>query len=243
MSKKDEKVNPVFVGKSGRAWPMLKSNFTRNLSPIHISDYMSGKMSGIPSISTSCLVNPICIKRMQNGESVCCHCFAAATLERYSTCGKHAENNFYLLNTEVLPAHVLPQFPNVSIVRIESFGDVASVTQAINYINIAKVNPFVTFGAWTKNAAIWNAAIKKVGKPENLNLIYSSFKLNTPAAAGEYFTRDGANNFDHVFTVYDKRTCEFYGDGFVNCGARDCASCRRCYRKNESEFNVREELK
>lgn len=243
MSKASQKVNNEFVDSTGRAWPMLKSKFASNLSPIHISDYMSGKMSGIPSISTSCLVNPICIKRMQNGESVCCHCFAAATLERYSSCGQHAENNFYLLNTEVLPLEMLPKFPNVAIVRIESFGDVASVTQAINYINIVKVNPLVTFAAWSKNASIWNAAIAKVGKPENLSLVYSSFKMNTPAAAAEYFTKDGTNNFDHVFTVYDKATCEFYGDGFINCGARDCASCRRCYRKNPAEFSVREELK
>lgn len=74
-------------------------------------------------------------------------------------------------------------------------------------------------------------------------MVYSSFKLNTPAAAKEYFTEDGENNFDHVFTVYDKETCRFYGEHFVNCGARDCASCRRCYKKNPEDFMVREELK
>ena len=243
MAKKSNLVKSVFTDVSGREWPMLKSKFTSNLSPVHVSDYMSGKMTGIPSISTSCLVNPICIKRMQDGESVCCHCFAAATLDRYTACGQHAENNFYLLNSEVLPLEMLPKFPNVAIVRIESFGDVASVTQAINYINIAKVNPLVTFGAWTKNANLWNKAIQEVGKPENLSLVYSSFKLNNPAPAAEYFTKDGENNFDHVFTVYDVPTCEFYGPGFVNCGARDCASCRRCYRKNPDEFSVREQLK
>lgn len=242
MAKKNQNVNP-YISASGREWPMLKSKFTANHSPVHVSDYMSGKMEGIPSISTSCLVNPICIKRMQDGESVCYHCFAAATLERYTAAGSHAENNFHLLNSEVLPLEMLPRFKNVAIVRIESFGDVASVTQAINYLNICRVNPFITFAAWTKNAAIWNAAISKVGKPENLSLVYSSFKLNTPAAAREYFTGSGENNFDHVFTVYDKATCEFYGDGFVNCGARDCSTCRRCYRKESAEFNVREMLK
>ena len=181
MAKKNVSVNP-FIDSTGRAWPMLKSKFTANPSPIHVSDYMSGKMSGIPSISTSCLVNPICIKRMQDGESVCCHCFAAATMQRYSSAGQHAENNFHLLNAEVLPLEMLPRFRNVAIVRIESFGDVASVTQAINYLNIAKVNPFITFAAWTKNAAIWNKAIAQAGKPENLSLVYSSFKLNEQAA-------------------------------------------------------------
>lgn len=244
MSKKNENVNRVFVDKTGREWPMLKSKFTGNLSPIHVSDYMSGKMSGIPSISTSCLVNPICQARMENGESVCAHCFAAATLERYTSAGTHAENNFYLLNAEVLPLDVLPRFRNVAIVRIESFGDVASVTQAINYLNIVKVNPFITFAAWTKNASIWNAAIKKVGKPDNLSLVYSSFKLNTPAAAKEYFTGTGENNFDHIFTVFDKSTADLYGaDSFITCGARDCATCRRCYNKRAEDFSVRELLK
>lgn len=176
MSKKNEKVNQYFTDSTGREWPMLKSKFTGNLSPIHVSDYMSGKMSGIPSISTSCLVNPICQARMKNGESVCAHCFAAATLDRYTSAGAHAENNFYLLNAEVLPLDMLPRFRNVAIVRIESFGDVASVTQAINYLNIVKVNPFITFAAWTKNASIWNAAIKKAGKPENLSSVREQLK-------------------------------------------------------------------
>ena len=233
----------TFIDAAGRVWPLLKSKYAANVSPIHVSDYMSGKMEGIPSISTSCLVNPICIKRMQDGESVCAHCFAAATMQRYSSAGQHAENNFYLLNAGIIPADLLPRFKNVAIVRIESFGDVASVTQAVNYINIAKVNPFITFAAWTKNASIWNAAIEQAGKPENLSLVYSSFKLNVPAAASEYFTKDGENHFDHVFTVYDGATCDFYGPAFVNCGARDCSTCRRCYRKDAADFMVRERLK
>lgn len=243
MAKKNANVKSVFTDVTGREWPMLKSKYAANVSPIHVSDYMSGKMSGIPSISTSCLVNPICIKRMQNGESVCAHCFAAATLDRYTAAGTHAENNFNLLNTEVLPLDMLPIFRNVAIVRVEAFGDVASVTQAVNYINIVKVNPFITFAAWTKNAAIWNAAIAKVGKPENLSLVYSSFKLNNQAPATEYTAKNGENNFDHVFTVYDKATCAANGPAFVTCGARDCATCRRCYRKNPGEFTVVEELK
>ena len=235
--------NSVFTDCNGKNWKVKKSVFASNYSPIHVSDYMSGKMSGIPSISTSCLDNPICRKRMEDGESVCVHCFAAALLECRKNVRQSVRNNFELLNTEVLPLEMLPRFRNVAIVRIEAFGDVASVTQAINYINIVKVNPFVMFAAWTKNASIWNAAIKQVGKPENLSLVYSSFKLNEQAAAAEYFTADGVNHFDHVFTVYDKATCDFYGEHFVNCGARDCATCRRCYSKNVNDFNVIEQLK
>ena len=135
-----ESVKPVnYTTVNGERLPLFKSRYTSNLSPVHVSDYMSGKMEGIPSISTSCLENPICRARMENGESVCSHCFAAATLDRYT-------------------------------------------------------------------------------------------------AAGE-------NHFDHIFTVFDKKTADFYGDGFINCGARDCATCRRCYGKNPQEFNVKELLK
>lgn len=240
---KNVKPAPVYFDSCGSAWIMKKSKFAANYSPIHVSDYMSGKMEGIPSISTSCLDNPICIERMKNGESVCMHCFAAALLECRKNVREGVKRNFDLLNKEVLPLEYLPRFRNVSIVRIESFGDVASVTQALNYINICKVNPDITFAAWTKNANIWNEAIKRAGKPENLSMVYSSFKLNIPANPEEYFTKDGENHFDHIFTVFDKATADFYGDGFINCGARDCATCRRCYRKDPQKFNIKEQLK
>lgn len=246
MAKKTATVNPDFIDCTGRAWPLLKSKYASNYSPIHVFDYMTGKMEGIPSISTSCLENPICIERMKNGEAVCFHCFAAASLDRFKTAGIHAANNFHLLNAMIIPDELLPRFRNVSIVRIESFGDVASVIQAINYLNICLANPSVTFAAWTKNANIWNAAIDEwlAGeKPENLSLVYSSFKLNQPAAAAEYFTKDGRNNFDHVFTVFDKAAASTYGPEFITCGARDCATCRRCYKKDPADFSVRELLK
>lgn len=161
MARKSSKVNPETVVVSGKEYTLRKSKFAANYSPVIVSDYMSGKMSGIPSISTSCLDNPICRQRMQNGESVCCHCFAEALLKARKNVHENTRVNFELLNAEVLPLELLPRFRNVAIVRIESFGDVASATQAINYINIAKVNPDITFAAWTKNAAIWNAAIKE----------------------------------------------------------------------------------
>lgn len=240
MSKKSES-KTVIIG--GVEYPLVKSKFASNVSPIRVSDNMTGKMEGIPSISTSCLENPRCIARMKNGEAVCAHCFAEATLNRFKGAGLNAASNYRLLNSEVLPLEMLPRFRNVAIVRIESFGDVASVTQVINYINIVKVNPRVMFAAWTKNADLWNAAIKEVGKPRNLSLVYSSFKLNKPAEAREYFTSDGANNFDHIFTVFDKETAAGYGKGFITCGARDCATCRRCYQKRAKDFSVREQLK
>ncbi len=217
-----------------REYTVKKSKYCVNESPVHVSDSMSGKMSGIPSISTSCLLNPICQKRMQDKTSICAHCFAEATLRRYSDAGKAMERNYNLLTSSVLPLELLPIFANVAIVRIESFGDVANVTQAINYINICRVNPSVTFAWWTKNAAIVKKAFDEVGKPENVVMIESSEKLN--------HKKELSNKYmDKVFTVYDEKTIKAENID-INCGARCCATCRNCYCKNSAAV-VSEKLK
>ncbi len=200
---------------------MKKSKFCLNVSPVHISDSMSGKMAGVPSISTSCLDNPICRARMQINGSVCKKCFAAATLKRYTAAGRAMSANYALLTGRLLDADEMPIFGNVAIVRIESFGDVANVTQARNYVRIIKANPAVTFAWWTKNPGIVAAAFKvEGGKPDNVVMIESSPFLNVvkPLSAG----------MDKTFTVYDKIAA---ANVEINCGARSCAGCRRCYSK------------
>lgn len=219
---------------NGRTYNLKKSKYCINSSPIHISDSMSGKMSGIPSISTSCLCNPICLKRMQDGDSICSHCFAQATLNRYTNASKAMESNYYLLTESILPLDLLPIFANVAIVRIESFGDVANKTQAINYLNIIKANPNVIFAWWSKNMAIIKSAIDEIGKPENLILVESSAKLNKAKVASNGYV-------DKVFTVYDEKTIADNNIN-INCGARCCATCRRCYNKN-TESVISEKLK
>ena len=215
---------------NGKEYIMKKSAFCVNESPVHVSDSMSGKMAGIPSISSSCLKNPICIQRMKDGNSVCAHCFAQATVSRYKGLGAAMESNYNLLTDSVLPLELLPRFCNVSIARIESFGDIANVTQAINYANICKVNPFVRFAWWTKNAAILKKAFDIVGKPDNVVIIESAPKLNTEIQpSNEYI--------DKTFTVYTDADADF-----INCGARCCATCRRCY-SFDTEKAIHEKLK
>ena len=218
----------------GRAYKLKRSKYCINESPIHISDSMSGKMSGIPSISTSCLCNPICLKRMQDGNSICAHCFAYATLNRYKAAGQAMESNYHLLTESILPTDLLPIFANVAIVRIESFGDVANKIQAINYLNIIKANPDVRFAWWSKNMAIIKSAIDEIGKPKNVVFVESSEKLNKAKIASFEFV-------DKVFTVYDEKAIT-ENNVNINCGARCCATCRRCYNKN-TESVISEKLK
>ena len=223
-----------YVEIEGRAYELRKSKYALNFSPVCVSDDMSGKMEGIPSVSTSCLNNPICLARMQQGDSICAHCFAETTLKRYKDCGKNCLSNTVLLTSSILPDNLLPHFPNVSIVRIESFGDVANVTQAINYANMCRVNPLVTFAWWTKNVSIVAAAFDQVGKPDNVILIESSPKVNNKIQPSSHYV-------DKVFTVYSKEYIIEHNID-INCGARCCATCRNCYRK-DTGADVREQLK
>ncbi len=229
-----KKTNKTFTDNGGKQWACYKSNFAVNASPIWVSDDMSGKMSGIPSISTSCLVNPYCKARMKNGEMVCAHCFAETQQNRYEASRLHSIDNYDLLNKQILPTEALPIFANVQKVRIESFGDIGSVVHAINYLNIVIKNPSTTFAWWTKNHNFVIQAIRIVGyKPKNLVLVASSVKLNEAAKLPTYF--------DKVFTVYDKKTISEKNIN-INCGARSCATCGRCYT-HKTAVNVREQLK
>jgi hypothetical protein len=220
----------TFIEICGRQYLLKKSKFAIAKSPIHVSDNMSGKMDGIPSISTSCVCNPICIARMKNGNSICAKCFAVATIKHYGALGKALESNFHLLNDSVLDLDLLPRFKSsVEIVRIESFGDVASVTQAVNYANICKVNPNVTFAWWSKNMSIIKKAFDIVGKPNNVIMVESAPMLDTEI-------QPSCDIVDKTFTVYTKMSHN------INCGKRSCMKCRRCYRK-DTEKSVKELLK
>ena len=228
------KTNKEFIVNE-KAYADRKSKYCENHSPVHVSDSMSGKMENIPSVSSSCLFNPICLKRMQDKNSICSHCFAAATLERYTAAGNATESNFKLLNDSILPLELLPKFKEeVEIARIESFGDVGSVIQAINYANMARVNSHVTFAWWTKNVPIVAKAFDMVGKPENVILIESSEKLNMAKEKSSHYV-------DKVFTVYDEKTIKEQNIN-INCGSRACNTCRRCYRK-DTESVISEKLK
>ena len=222
--------NSIIV--NGEAYTLRTSKVTFGTSPVHVSDGMSGKMEGIPSVSTSCTVNPVCIARMQNGESICSKCFAFTTMKMRKELREALESNYRLLNSGILPDELLPNFGNVRIVRIESFGDLGSVTQAINYVRMIRKNPDVLFAWWTKNKAFAEQAFKTEGKPENLVFVESSFLMNQ-------VEENPSEYADRVFTVYDKK----HASGVeINCGSRKCMECMNCYRKT-GERNVSELLK
>ena len=82
--------------------------------------------------------------------------------------------------------------------------------------------------------AIIDQAVALVGKPENVVLVESSEKLNRAKERVRAIV-------DKTFTVYDKPTIREHGIN-INCGARCCLTCQRCYHKN-TEPDISEQLK
>ena len=196
----------------------------------------SGKMAGMISLSTAASVNPICAARAKDPESVCAHCYALAMLERYNNLEKKEIRNYSLLEKEIYPVEAMPKV-NAALFRLEAFGDLGNTNQAANYFNLAKANKRTTFALWTKNPHIIAEMMKTTGikKPSNLIIIYSSPKVNEPTTD----MMDRYDFIDKVFTVYDKAHAESVN---INCGARNCLECGRCYSKRTSAI-VNELLK
>ena len=220
----------VSGGFKRKEWYILKA-----FKEIFISN-PTGKMTGIPTITTSMMCNPICAERSKDPESVCSHCYASRGLKIYKAAREHYKDNTEILFSHELLPHEMPIL-NAKIVRFESHGDLVNTTHAKNYIRIAYANPWATIAIWTKNAAIMNIAIKELGKPDNLICVLSSDRLNIPTE--EYKRFPWVNK---VFTVYDKSYIDKHSVN-INCGAKSCMSCRKCYTKDDPDFFINEKLK
>lgn len=192
---------------------------------IHYTINHNGKMSGIASLSTSVTVNERCKVNAQVPGSICSKCFAAKQMEHFTSMEKPLVKNKEILTGSILPDDMLPLI-NRLYFRFESFGDLNNAIQVINYFNICKKNPGVNFALWTKNPDYIQQAIEMGhSKPENLNIILSSLFINKERVNTYTF-------IDKVFTVYDPKYAAENGIE-INCGARSCLTCRRCYEKND----------
>lgn len=197
-----------------------------------------GKMKGINSIGTTCASNPYCIKRRENGESVCSHCYAATYMKMRKSLQEHLAENANILTTRLLKEREIP-VTNANVFRFESFGDLYNTMHLANYVLICERNPYTRFALWTKNTWILDELFNgnNVKKPDNLSIVVSSPMLNKQIE----IDREKFWFVDHVFTVYDKK---FIAENNVdvNCGARDCLGCQLCYNR-DTDFYVREKLK
>ena len=200
-----------------------------DLGGLHYTINHTGKMAGLQSLSSSVLLNPSCIKRMQNNDTICSKCFAAAMMNRYKDLDRCVQDNTPILTGSVLPDSVLPIIP-VRYFRFESVGELINATQVINYFNIARKNPDTLCALWTKNPHIVARAIAAGHeKPANLQIVLSSPLINKPIKSTKY------DFIDKIFTVYDKKAAAAVN---INCGARSCLACGRCYRPNPAGVAV-----
>ena len=185
-----------------------------------------GKMTGMYSLSTSCNCNERCARNAQIKGSICEACFAKRQMQLFPSMEKPLAQNYEILTSEIIEWDDLPII-NALYFRIEAFGDVANVTQAINYMHLIQKNPGVFFGWWSKNMDIINQMFKETGyeKPANVNFIESSLFLDKAKHPSYWFV-------DKVFTVFNQETIK-EREININCGAKSCLSCGLCYHKND----------
>ena len=205
----------------------------------------SGKMDGIPSISTSCILNARCQKRVNCDKSVCYKCFAHSYMKFRKELREALERNFHILTERLLTKKEIGDLNiNSSFFRLEAFGDLNNNIQLINYINICKFYRYTRFALWTKNVDILLSVFsqKKYRKPKNLSLIISSPLLNVAFPKSFVEKVNKVVRVDVVFTVYTKEFATNHNI-VINCGAKHCLSCLQCYKGHIETIYINEQLK
>jgi hypothetical protein len=203
---------------------------------IHVTQHSDNtKMAGIQSIGTTSLVNPICQRRKEVCGGICSHCYAANLCKMRASLNQHLAKNYEKLTAKLLSPTEAAAVPVTSLIaRIESFGDVANVTQARNYIRIIRAHKWIQFGIWSKNWGIWHAAFKKEGKPRNCTYVHSSMNVNSADWVHPFMQK----YVDHVFTVWDKTLYPqvIAANPASECAGLSCAKCQKCYHKGGSYY-------
>lgn len=204
---------------------------------VHVTYNHEGKMRDMFSLSTSALLNPHCIERAKKPGSICAKCYAENMLQYRKGLADCTAFNTAILTTKVIDKDFWPAVdPEIfPYGRFEAYGDYFTLEQVENTFNFCEKNPRVKFAAWTKNPQYFEKTLRGRKKPRNLTIVYSSCMLNRPAVA----VAEKYDFIDHVFTVYDKKTAASVN---INCGARSCKTCGRCYTKRTA-LSVNELLK
>lgn len=210
------------------------------VSCLWIVHHNKRKLAGIDSISTSVHDNCICAAYRKIKDCICQLCYAFNQQAFQTGLREHNIINGLVLRNVLIPVSAFKALAFIyPYIRIESFGDVANVIQARNYLRIIKAFPGKRCAIWSKSAAIWDKAIKAEGKPKNTTFVLSSPYLNKPIA------KTILENFpfiDHVFTVYTKSYAR-KNNIVINCGGRKCLDCilkkKACYYRN-TEFYINE---
>ena len=218
----------------------MKENYAilQNCKLLSVSQGLTGKMTGMPAITSSMLCNEHCQKLSNIIGTVCEKCYTMKYLKSRPAVEKCYAENTELLTSSVIPIKQLP-FINATMCRLETFGDIVNATHLQNYINLIKKNNHCMFALFTKNYTVVFDYFKTHKQPKNLSLVISSLLLDEPF--GLEFLPEYLTNVK-IFTVYSKQFAK--GNNVtINCGKNRCVDCRRCYTKNKNPIFISEILK
>lgn len=218
----------------------MKENYAilQNFKLLSVSQGLTGKMTGMPAITTSMLCNAHCQKLSNIIGTVCEKCYTMKYLKSRPAVEKCYAENTDLLTTSIIPIKQLP-FINAAMCRLETFGDIVNTTHLQNYVNLIKKNNHCMFSLFTKNYTVVFDYFKTHKQPKNLSIVISSLIINEPFELE--FIPDYLTNVK-IFTVYSKPFAK--GNNVaINCGKNRCVDCRRCYTKNKNPIYISEILK
>jgi hypothetical protein len=218
----------------------MKENYAilQNFKLLSVSQGLTGKMTGMPAITTSMLCNAHCQKLSNIIGTVCEKCYTMKYLKSRPAVEKCYAENTDLLTSSIIPIKQLP-FINAAMCRLETFGDIVNTTHLQNYVNLIKKNNHCMFSLFTKNYTVVFDYFKTHKQPKNLSIVISSLIINE---AFEFeFLPDYLTNVK-IFTVYSKPFAKSNNIA-INCGKNRCVDCRRCYTKNKNPIYVSEILK
>ena len=182
---------------------------------------LTGKLKGFEAINTNTLSNTFCTK-MSKTDSICKECYSRSMLKGVRrNCVEPWEKNSKVLS-KTIPVENLPTI-NAHSFRFHAHGELINYQNLINFMNIAKKNPFTTFALWTKRIGFVRKWLKDNDKLDNIIFIYSN-------PSTENKMTSSPKGFDKVFN-------SLYNDDISNgetlCTGVSCIDCMACYRHNE----------
>lgn len=211
------------------------------MDKIEMCEKMTGKMEGMISISTSVLTNPNCNKNSKIEGAICSHCYSRNMAGMYKALDAKNQRNTDILTTKIIPEDELPSVDSDKFpwARLEAFGDLHNETHLQNYMNLVRKNSGSKWALYTKMYHLVYEYFSKHDVPENLTLVISSLMVNKPIDISKFQElgkfKEGQLK---VFTVYDKEYIAAHPELKINCGAKSCFTCHRCYdQRKETEVN------
>ena len=212
---------------------MAKHILLRNGQSYGITNDMQKKMEGMCSLNTSPELNAFCqLMRVTDG-AICRSCYTRSSELRWENCHDLWANNYIVLTENLLKDNEVP-FLNVSIFRFQAHGDLGNRTHYKNLIKIADANPQTMFALWTKRLDVINRG--GLIKRKNLIYVYSTPRLNE-------LKPERPKGFHRVFTVYSRPFVRENKQIKINCGEKQCISCRLCYTHDKELTHVNELIK